>query len=345
MRCIKAQELFSTYLEKTIQPPMGVAFEQHLAECAQCKSAYEKFHATAVVLDEIPSIEPPPHLRSAVMARIEEARRTSPNRGKLLHFHWPRVFTLRVPARAFAVGLAMLMATIMLYQFTPLKSVTENLLGAKKHSVPLADDSTVAPMPMPWGAAAVVGAKHAGVGGGLTMGVNVDTSSRESTVYILRLGAQANQAISVRVHLLREDALRDGLDRDDLNNVLYMGEVSPGQQAAVPVVITKCAERRAQVAMVSWSSGEENYQELVFIPWTFGSVVSESNSMTNVAGYDILSAMSAHYGVVIMAPAHQMNRLFTVAVDAAEAGDAVEEMAAQMGLASGRLGSSVYAVK
>ena len=67
MKCGKAQELFSSYLEKTIQPPLGVAFEQHLAECARCKAAYDRFHATTIVLDELPMVQPPPDLHAIVM--------------------------------------------------------------------------------------------------------------------------------------------------------------------------------------------------------------------------------------------------------------------------------------
>ncbi len=109
MKCGKAQELFSSYLEKTIQPPMGVVFEQHLEECAECKAAYDRFHATTVVLDELPMVEPPADMRAAVMARIEENRRQAPARVKWLHFDWQSVFTLRVPAKALAMGAATLL--------------------------------------------------------------------------------------------------------------------------------------------------------------------------------------------------------------------------------------------
>src|SRR5665647_1122912 len=120
MKCARAQELFSGYLEKTIQPPMGVAFEQHLAECAHCKAEYNRFHATTVVLDELPEVEPPPDMHAVIMARIERARREAPGKVRWLHFDWQSVFTVRVPARALAMGGAMLLVLAMLVQLTPL---------------------------------------------------------------------------------------------------------------------------------------------------------------------------------------------------------------------------------
>ncbi len=344
MKCVKAQELFSSYLEKTIQPPMGVAFEQHLAECARCKADYEKFHATTVVLDELPQVEPPSDMHAAIMARIEEARRVSPNGVKWLHFNWPNVFTLRVPARALAMSVLLLLVAATLFQFTPLQSITANLFGVNRHTSQLADDSGVAPMPMPWGAAAMVDAKHADVGGGLMMSVHVDTGGHASTVYILRLGVHTGQSIPVRVYLLSENAMDGGITDEDLTNVLYMGTVSSNQQTAVPVVMAGCAERRAQVAMVIWESGGKSFSEFVFVPWTFGSAVDGAKINMQGAGYDVFSKLSADYGVVVLAPENGITGSVTVGVDAST-GEAVAETARQMGLSGAKLAPSVYVVK
>lgn len=345
MKCVKAQELFSSYLEKTIQPPMGVAFEQHLAECARCKADYEKFHATTVVLDELPQVEPPPDMHAAIMARIEEARNASPGRVKWLHFNWPSAFTLRVPVRALAMSVLLLLVAATLFQFTPLQSVTANLFGLNRHTAQLADDSGVAPMPMPWGAAAVADGKTADVGGGLMMSVHVDTRGHGSTVYVLRLGAREGQSFPVRVYLLSEDAMDDGLTNDDLRNVLYMGTVSSNQQTAVPVVMAGCVERRTQIAMVTWENGGQSFSEFIFVPWTFGSAVDGANvDMRGVRACDVFSKLSADYGVVVLTPESGITNSVTVGVDAST-GDAVAEVARQMGLSGAKLAPSVYVVK
>lgn len=347
MKCAKAQELFSGYLEKTVQPPMGVAFEQHLAECAQCKAEYARFHATTVVLDELPQIEPPPDMHAAIMARVEQARRAAPSRVGWLHFDWQSVFTLRVPARALAMGAAMLLVSVMLFQLTPLHSITANFVGIQKHTKNLADDTGVAPMPMPWGVQTDSGAKYAEVGGGLAIGVRVDTSSPGSTVYVLRLGARSGQSVPVQVYLLSDGSLNDGVDSGDLTNMLYAGTVTTGHEAAVSMSVAQpCNGRRSQVAMVTWKSEGSSFSELVFVPWAFGSVASAASvSMADAGVSDVLAKLSADYGVVILAPGDAAAKTATVGVSAPTAGNAVAEMTRQAGLTSKKLGSSIYAVK
>ena len=345
MKCVKAQELFSAYLEKTIQPPMGVAFEQHLAECARCKSEYEKFHATTVVLDELPQVAPPPEMHAAIMARIQEARRESPRKVNWLRFEWPSVFTLRVPSRALAAGIAMLLVFAMTYQLTPLQSVTANLFGFNKHTERLADDSGVAPMPMPWGVTAA-GAKRADVGGGLMMGLSVNTTNPESTAFILRLAARDGHSIPVRVSLMGDDALQNGASSNDPNSVLFMGTVAVGRQAAVPVVMAGCANRMVQVAKVTWQNGDRSYSEYVFMPWTLGSESGDARvSIDNAAGSQILSKLSAEYGVAVIASEAQVAKSMTVDVSAGTADEALVAAAQQMGLSREKLGSSVYILK
>lgn len=177
------------------------------------------------------------------------------------------------------------------------------------------------------------------------MSVHVDARSHGSTVYILRLGAQSDQSIPVRVYLLSENAMDGGINGEDLSNVLYMGTVSSNQQTAVPVVMAGCVERRTQVAMVTWESGGQSFSEFVFVPWTFGSAVDGARvNMHGAGAYDVFSKLSADYGVVVLAPGSRMTDSVTVGVDAST-NDAVAEAARQMGYSGDRLAPSVYIVK
>ena len=151
MRCNKAQELFSSYLEKTIQLPMGVAFEQHLAECVRCRSAYDRFHATTIVLDELPVVEPPPDMHAVIMARVEQARRAAPGRVKWLHVDWQSAFTVRVSAKALAAAAAVLLVFVMVMQFSPLHSYMSGLLGVQPASNRLPVNQGYARLPVPVG--------------------------------------------------------------------------------------------------------------------------------------------------------------------------------------------------
>ena len=150
MKCAKAQELFSGYLENTILAPTRVALEQHLTQCPQCKAAYDRFHATAVVLDELPEVEAPLGLHAAVMARVEQARRAAPQRVAWWHVDWQSVFNARVPVRAVAMGFAVVLLLAVVVQLTPLRSMTAGFFWQPPSTqIPLGEpvDAPKGPLP------------------------------------------------------------------------------------------------------------------------------------------------------------------------------------------------------
>lgn len=346
MKCAKAQELFSSYLEKTIQPPLGVALEQHLAECAQCKAEYERFHATAVVLDELPVVEPPPDMHAAIMAHVQRARREAPGRVKWLHLDWQSVFTLRVPAKALAMGGAMLIVLAMLVQLTPLHTITANIFGAQPASQMTYDDPNIGPRILPQGVKGDSVTKYADLDGGLSIGVWVDSNSA-STVYTMRLAARGDEAIPVQVYLLRDGSLADGISADEMTNVLHDGVVANKRSAVVSVVIAQPGSGRgAKVAMVTWKSEANSYSEFVFLPSSFGTAAKSAGlSVKGTAISDILSGLSFDCGAVILAPGDITSRTATVSVGAASGDEMMSDAMKQIGLTWQPLAASVYEVK
>lgn len=348
MKCAKAQELFSGYLEKTIQPPMGVAFEQHLAECARCKATYDRFHATAVVLDELPLLEPPPDLHAVIMARVQQARRAAPSRVSWLRLDWQSVFTLRVPAKALAMGAALLLIFVMLVQLTPLHSIvkayTAGLFGIQRYTKHLPDDTGVGHKLMPSGVKTESGAKYADVGDGLMIRVSVDSSNDAATVYVIRLRARDDQSIPFQVSLLPDSSL---VRAGHVTNVVNAGTVVGDREAAVPVVITQpSSSRKTKVALVVWKSEGRSFSEYVFMPSAFGLVAKGASlSMTDAGVCDLLSRFSSDYGVVILAPGDVVARSASVAVDASTADEAMSVAMRQAGLSCRSLGSSIYSVR
>ena len=345
MKCAKAQELFSSYLEKTIQPPMGVALEQHLAECARCKAAYDRFHATAVVLDELPLIEPPPDMHAVIMARVEQARRAAPSRVGWLNFDWQSVFTLRVPVRALAMGAALLLVFVMLFQINPLHSKLPSFVAGppQVYTRDLPDSSGVAPGPVPWGVKTI---KYADVGTGMTIGVSVDSSNDAGTVYVIGLRARGDKPIPFQVSLL-PDSSTGVVRAGHVANVVNAGTVAGDGEAAVPVVIAQPgSSRKTQVALVVWKSEGRSFSEYVFMPSAFGSVAKGTSlSVTDAGVCDLLRRISTDYGVVILAPGGVVVRSASVAVDASTADEAMSVAMRQAGLSSSSLGSSIYAVR
>ena len=346
MKCAKAQELFSGYLEKTIQPPMGVAFEQHLAECARCKATYDRFHATAVVLDELPLLEPPPDLHAVIMARVQQARRAAPSRVRWLRLDWHSVFTLRVHAKALAMGAALLLIFVMLVQMTPLHSIVKAYTAGfflQLYTKDLPDDSGVAPGLLPSGVKTESGAKYADVGDGLMIGVSVDSSNDAGMVYAIRLRARNGQSIPFEVRDSSISLARAGY----VTNVVKAGTVVGDRESAVRVVVTQpSSSRKTKVALVVWKSKGRSFSEYVFMPSAFGSVAKGANlSVTDAGVCDLLSRFSSDYGVVILAPGDVVVRSASVAVDASTADEAMSVAMRQAGLSSRSIGPSIYAVR
>jgi predicted anti-sigma-YlaC factor YlaD len=344
MKCGKAQELFSSYLEKTIQPPMGVAFEQHLAECARCKAAYDRFHATTIVLDELPVVEPPPDLHAVIMSRVEQARREAPGRVKWLHFDWQSVFTLRIPAKALAAGFALLLVFVMAMQLTPLHSYVAGLSGVQRISKHLPMEETYANPPEPAGFTTHSGVRYADVGAGLSVGVTVDKTEQADSLYDIRLAAVGDASVQVRVYELPEGSAGGSVHSSDLTSVRYIGTVS-GSKGATARIIQPESGTKAKVAMIIWKGDSGSGSELVYLPPEFGEESSAGISLQSTDVCEILSRLSADYGAVILAPAGCGAKTALLDVTASSAKQAMAAVAQQAGLGLRVLRPSVYVVR
>jgi hypothetical protein len=74
MQCDRAQEFFSDYLERTLDRPMTIALESHLAGCASCREGVEALQAVCFALDSVPEVEPPADGAWRVMMKLREER-------------------------------------------------------------------------------------------------------------------------------------------------------------------------------------------------------------------------------------------------------------------------------
>jgi len=74
MQCERAEEFFSDYLERTLDRPMTVALESHLAACGLCRDGIEALQTTFFALDAVPEVEPPRDGAWQVMSQIRQLR-------------------------------------------------------------------------------------------------------------------------------------------------------------------------------------------------------------------------------------------------------------------------------
>lgn len=345
MKCDKAREQFSRYLENDLNPELRAEFEEHLSSCGECEALYDRFHATVVMLEEMPEVEPPAGFHAAVMARVEQARRTVAHPVRWWAVDWQRVFTIRVPARAVAAGFAVIIVLALAVQLTPLNNIAASLLFGKR-----APDSVITerieapPGPRPYGTLPEAAGRYYKSDTGLSISVSVDSSQGRRSVYLLRLETQSEEPVGFRVYLLPEGSTKPAGGRDEIHS----GQVSYLRDAVVPVVVTPSEGlRRCVAAQITWEFGGRRFAQYLFLPSRFDSAGTLKRSLMvgSADVFDIASAVSAQFGAVIMAPGGLEGSSAAVELENGTATDALKQVAASGRLRWRQLGSSIYALE
>ncbi|MCL5103138.1 MAG: zf-HC2 domain-containing protein [Armatimonadetes bacterium] len=328
MKCARALDLFSSYAENAIEPPLRVVFEQHLAECSECRAEYEKFNATVMMLEEMPMVGTPAGFHAAVMARVEQARRATPSPVRWWHLDWERVFTVRVPARAVALGMAVLLLMVLVVQLTPVTSVVANFFGVPqpgmKNTIGTGDQA-----PKPYSAVSNWAVS------GLSINVGVGTAAGSQTSYTLRLETKSSEAIAFSVSMVTGEASGE---------LESSGYVARSQPAVVPVYVDRAG--RPAVARVDWQYKDRKYSEFVFLPSTFAAeALVKSFSLSDASVFRVLSTISETYGIVILATGDMTKRIGYAGVENQMPSDALYNAVRSTGLKWHAVGQSVYMVE
>lgn len=345
MKCDRARDLFSKYLEGALDSNLRAELEEHLGSCRECEASYDRFHATVMLLEEIPEVETPPGFHSAVMSRIEQARRTAPRPVRWWAVDWQRVFTARVPARAVAAGFAVVILLALAVQLTPLNNIAAGMLFGKRAPESIIAERIDAPLgPRPYGTLPEAAGRYYKSESGLSISVSADSSQGQRNVYLLRLETQSQDPVDFRVYLLPDGATGAGGERDQIHG----GQVTDIRDAAVPVVVTHSGSlKRCVTAIVAWEFAGRSYSQYLFLPSRFDAAGSAKLGLAlgNVGVYDAAAAISAQYGAVILAPGNLESATAAVDLQRGGAEDALKQLAASGGLRWRQLGSSIYALE
>ena len=328
MKCARALDLFSSFVENAIEPPLRVAFEQHLAECPECRADYERFNAAVMMLEEMPMVETPSGFHAAVMSRVEQARR-APRPVRWWHLDWERVFTVRVPARAVALGMAVLLLMVMVVQLTPVTSVVANFFGVPqagmKNTIGVNDQEAPKPSQPVSNMA----------GSGLSISVSVGNAAGSQAPYTLRLETKSSEAIAFSVFKAAGEASGE---------LESSGYVARSQPSVVPVYAQ--SEGRPVVARVEWQYKGRKYSEFAFLPSTFAlEALVKSFSLSDASVYQVLSTVSETYGIVILASGDMAKRIGYAGVESQMPSDALYNVVRSTGLKWHAVGQSVYMIE
>lgn len=338
MKCEKAQELFSSYLENEIETPSLEEFEQHLSHCQTCKLECDRLNATIMMLEELPQVKTPDNFHAAVMARMEQIRREAPRRVKWWEIDWQQVFTIRVPAKALATGLAATLFVTLAVQLTPLNSVVAGWLpwSADTTNVVNVGDKD-APVPMkPWGTEACNVSSA-----GLSICVGVSSESDKQYAYDLRLQTDSDKAVDFEVYMMQNGK--------STNNLISSESATRGQSKVVPVVVAKSENaKRSVVAKIIWTYANTKHTQYVFLPSNFdrnASGKSKSISFENERVYNVLNRVSAEYGAIVIASGNLNKSVGNLNLDAATLDQALFQSAKQSDMKRHEVTTSTYVVE
>ena len=350
MKCAKAQELFSGYLENAIEAPTRVTLEQHLTECPQCKAAYDRYHATAVMLDELPEVETPPNLHAAVMARVEQARRAAPRPVTWWQVDWQSVFNAKVPVRAVAMGFALLLLLAVVVQLTPLRSITAGFFWQPPSTeIPLGEPIDAPKGPLPPGVKQRTQADYHGAESGMSISVTADTRAEHYTVFFLRLRTETGAATPLEAYILPDGVTAADQGAVEAATKIYSGTVPSGWDTVLPVVVTPSTSReRSLVVQVIWEYKDRRRSEYVFMPPEFDPTASDKSvnlSCREASIYDVLNGIATKYGIVIMASGNLREQVPAVNLGYESPDGALRRVLLRTSLQSRALASSVYRVE
>ena len=340
MKCAKVQELYSAYLENAIEPPMKVALEQHFAECLLCKAGYERFRAATMLLDEMPEVEPPGCFHAAVMARVEQARRTTPHPVRWWSIDWQSVFNARVPVRAVAMAAAILVVLAILVQLSPVGAMVAGLFGGGSDKGAAPGDNSAPPGPLPWRAPHETQVPFGLQGVGLSIGMTMNPDNENQVVYVLKFGSDSGESIPVEAYKLAEVGAAGETAR------IISGRVSGETGNAVSVKVARSG--KPAVVRVRWTYNGDTRNEFIFLPPRFqSSAANETRSLSVPAGTwrNTLSAVSDRFGVVIAVPGSIDRKSNAFEVESASPGSAVYQAILGHGMMVRAQASSVYIVE
>lgn len=108
MKCERAKELFSEYLEGSIDYALTATVRAHIDQCDGCRGDLKSFGRAWDVIGTLPEVEPPSSFRHDVVmraARLQHEEKKAVKQG-FLGVTWDYVFGRLLPARALAVACA-----------------------------------------------------------------------------------------------------------------------------------------------------------------------------------------------------------------------------------------------
>jgi hypothetical protein len=142
MQCQHARELFSDYVEKTLDRALSVSLENHLETCSACREEVEGLRHVWTMLDEMPLEEPSLYFHENVMSRLDAERAAVEETAARKRAFWDWKAWFRTPALAYGVALLVILIVgtggAQMAGLNPIGSIIRVLFPASASSLPTA---------------------------------------------------------------------------------------------------------------------------------------------------------------------------------------------------------------
>lgn len=304
MKCETAQQVFSDYVEETIESPLAVTFERHLYECGDCRQAYGEFRSAWRLLETFPVVEPPPSFRASVLERVRASQEVAPKKATIWRLNWGNALGIRVPARGFAWALSALIFMALVIGATP-GVFQSTFIGS-------------------------FGAANAPTGPGMNVAVRVSDARTDADVYMIALRPSDKVArINAKLYWAKSGKLFRNADVSDGKDTVIPVEVQQPQGGTEPLDVA-----------IRWRYSGQDYSRVVYLPRSHS--VSEAPYM-HLNG-DIQSALrqvAGAYGVAVSADAGTTGSVeLSGRFETAKA--ALNQLAEQTGLELRKEGARAY---
>jgi hypothetical protein len=332
MKCQKVRNMFSGYLEKTLPSVARASVEQHFAECGECKKLYSTLNSAVAMMERTPEVDPPAGLRSAVMARIDGIRQAKPRRVKWWQIDWERVFTVRVSAKAAAIGLGAVLAVGIAVQLSPYNSVTAGFFPRPKTTeITWGGDTGGVKVSGPW-KPAISGAVPSN--NGLKVSI-VPDSSRTVSAYSVVLNTSGKQFTDCSVYVMGSE----GSDPTLVST--FSGE---GQKSVVRIEANR--GDAPTLAEVRWGSGGDNHVETLVLPSRFDQPkpMGDSAWKGKMTIGQVLQLVSERFGVAFQASGDLNKTVALSMIEPTNVNEALYNSLLRVGFKYHNSGSRVYRV-
>jgi hypothetical protein len=266
MKCETAQQVFSDYVEETIESPLALTFERHLNQCDDCRKAYGEFRSAWRTLETFPVVEPPSGFRASVLEKVRASQEVAPKKVTFWRPNWGNALGIRVPARGFAWALSALIFMALLIQVTP-GVFQSTFIGT-------------------------FGAANVPTGPGMDVAVRVSDAGTNADVYQIAL-RPADKATRINAKLCWAKSGKQFRDAD----------VSDGKDTVILVVVQQPQEGTEPLDVaVRWNYSGRDYSRLIYLPRSHS--VSEAPYMhLNGDLQSALRQVAGAYGVAVSADA------------------------------------------